>query len=102
MCDFKNTMRVADSSSINVNANSLLIAPNPSNGIVKISLSNNLDKIDKIIVFNIAGNRLTNVLFNINANNEIEIDLSNEAPGVYTLEVLSESQNYHGKIVIQN
>lgn len=77
--------------------NVLTIAPNPSYGIITISLQNSLDEI-MIEILNTSGQKI--IQRNIYGNNE-RIDLSQLQKGVYIILARSKGNSYASRIVLR-
>lgn len=76
--------------------NNISIYPNPTEGIINISVSN--DSIDNIIVTDITGNELINLAVNAN---HVEINLSAYNKGLYLVKVVTENDSYTKKVVLK-
>jgi hypothetical protein len=72
--------------------------PNPTSGLLKVSLKNNVDIIDSIEVNNILGELILNKTIN---NYKAEIDLSSEASGIYFVKLKSKGAEKVMKVVKQ-
>lgn len=72
------------------------IYPNPTDGILNISVSNG--SIDNIIVTDITGNELMNQAVNAD---QAEIDLSAYNKGLYLVKILTENDSYTKKVVLK-
>lgn len=75
------------------------VYPNPSQGIISIEINQNYGKKTVVVISNLSGSEifrkeLTNV-FNF------QVDLSNQASGVYLLKVFNDDHQYINKIIIQ-
>ncbi len=90
--------RIQSNSSINV-----IVAPNPVNGIAKISLTSMVDDKIEAVLYNISGQKVA-VLYNNNIKaGEVEsvtFDSSNLQPGIYVIRVVSSVSSYNQKIII--
>lgn len=72
------------------------IYPNPTDGILNISVSNG--SIDNIVVTDITGNELMNQAVNAD---QAEIDLSAYNKGLYLVKILTENDSYTKKVVLK-
>lgn len=80
----------------NIGSSSLSIFPNPTSGVVYISISDKV--IDKVEVVDALGNTVLSVECD---NNEISIDLTKFGTGVYFVKVTSESDTVVEKVVLK-
>ena len=80
----------------NIGSSSLSIFPNPTSGVVNISISDKV--IDKVEVVDALGNTVLSVECD---NNEISIDLAKFGTGVYFVKVSSESDTVVEKVVLK-
>lgn len=80
----------------NIGSSKLSIFPNPTSGIVNISISDKV--IDKVEVLDAIGNTILSVECD---NNEVSIDLTKFGTGVYFVKVTSESDTVVEKIVLK-
>lgn len=78
------TVNIDPSLSVNENEfDNLSVYPNPTNGLLNIGSSNNLDNV-KVSVFDIAGRVLTkSVSVNHNSNNKLSLNIGQLSTGVY-------------------
>lgn len=74
--------------------NSFIIIPNPGNG--KFQLYTNLIITGKIKIYNVIGD----IIFE-SAINDVDIDLSNQPRGIYSVEIMTQNKILNKKIVIQ-
>lgn len=82
--------------------NTIQIYPNPNNGTFNLKLAENLPKGSQIIVYNYIGKQIYNKnSIQLNANNNIEIKLTNTAAGIYVIEIVSENMKSQQKFYIQ-
>ena len=89
--------------SLNENTNELsnlnvIIYPNPTNGIVTISLPENSNDTIKLDLYDVVGKKLNIDTTNQNTSNEINIDLSNLAKGNYFIKISDGSESVVKKI----
>jgi uncharacterized repeat protein (TIGR01451 family) len=73
-----------------------VVYPNPTNGIVVVSLKNNSDIIDSIIVNDVLGKTIFSRKINSFSS---EIDLSNVSKGIYFIKIKSREQEKVQKII---
>lgn len=74
------------------------IYPNPSSGIFTVNLKNKTAE-TKICVYDVLGNCVLDKISVKNSNQEI--DLSNQAKGIYFMEIISDGEKEVQKIVLQ-
>lgn len=85
---------------INLISNSLEVAPNPSNGIFHIIISNPGQGVADVLVSNLNGTQLFTQQHNVNlSNNKFDIDLSGFTRGIYLLNVKINNSNLTQKLV---
>lgn len=85
---------------IDLISNSLEVAPNPSNGIFHIIISNPWQGIADVLVTNLNGIELFTQRYNVNlSNNKFDIDLSAFNRGIYLLNVKINSSNLTQKLI---
>ena len=72
------------------------IYPNPTNGIVNISLDNSITKAD-IAVYNAAGTIIANT-----TAQRPQLNLSEAAAGIYFVKITTDKGNFIQKIVLEN
>jgi hypothetical protein len=75
----------------------ILLWPNPTNGIVEVSVNNIFENDYQIEVFNTLGNKILS-LSKKRTENLFNIDLSNYPSGIYLIHFLSKNMNYLFKI----
>jgi hypothetical protein len=80
-----------------LDASTALIFPNPSNGIFTISTSGEM--IASISVYDGAG-KLVAIINNEQSSNEMKIDLSSFARGVYSIELQSENSIARNRVIL--
>lgn len=80
----------------NIGSSKLSIFPNPTSGVVNISISDKV--IDKVEVLDALGNTILSVECD---NNEVSIDLTKFGTGVYFVKVTSESDTVVEKVVLK-
>jgi PKD repeat protein len=82
--------------------NSLSIYPNPTKGLIHISLGNMGNSNVEISVYNYIGAFVKNVKVQNIVDNNITIDLSDQSQGIYYISVKSEDQIITRKITLVN
>ena len=87
-----NKVQVGEDNSINYNNNSIIIYPNPTNGLINIELYS-LDC--KILLFSVDGKLLLEK--NAISKNE-SIDLSTFDSGIYIIRIISDTKTFEQKI----
>ena len=81
--------------------NSISVYPNPSDGLVKISLSNLPEGLINLKLFNITGKAVLNEnIPNFGQDATIEKDLSNYPPGLYFININIGELNYNKKFIL--
>lgn len=80
----------------NINSSSLSIFPNPTSGVVNISISDKV--IDKVEVVDILGKTILSVKCD---NNEVSIDLTKYDRGIYFVKVTSENETVVEKVILE-
>jgi hypothetical protein len=78
-------------STANFNALDFLLYPNPSNQLVQISIPNTTEMMDTVTLYDVLGKSIK-VINNIAAN-QLTLDVSEMAKGVYFVEIQTESNN---------
>lgn len=81
---------------LNQNNNSLLVFPNPSNGIFTIKSE---EEITTIEIYNVLGEKVRSS--SGNGSKKTEIDLSNQSKGIYFVQIKSGDKIYSQKVVIE-
>ena len=81
----------------NVFENNLQVYPNPTNGVITISLKNIESEIN-IVIINVVGETIINKTLR---DNETEIDLSNYSKGLYFIRLSKENETIVKKITVQ-
>lgn len=77
------------------------IVPNPSNGMVTISIENGSRKIYEVSVFNVLGEQVNDVQpFNMPGNQPKQLDLSDLAHGIYLVKIKGDNELITQKISI--
>ena len=80
----------------NALTNAIDVYPNPTNGIVNISLDNSITKAD-IAVYNAAGTIIANT-----TAQRPQLNLSEAAAGIYFVKITTDKGNFIQKIVLEN
>ncbi|KAF2518232.1 T9SS type A sorting domain-containing protein, partial [Flavobacterium zhairuonense] len=73
----------------------LVVYPNPTNGILNLSLENNTKS--DVYMYNILGQQLLNTTFE---GNEKQLDLNNFDQGIYLLQVITDGKTSTKKIIL--
>lgn len=73
------------------NSNRISLSPNPASDIVTITNSNSVEKISKVVIYDITGKMIYNLSDNILAS--ISINVSHFAKGIYLVELISDSNS---------
>ena len=90
-------------SGINTNTNNAMISvyPNPNNGIVNVDLNNTEATYANIVIFDANGKMVySNNIINM-TQNKVQIDLSNEASGMYFIKVITNNATSSKSFSIQ-
>jgi hypothetical protein len=77
--------------------NSLLVYPNPSNGIFTLVSGSN--KIDKIEVFDVTGKVIMSKKEYSSSGNQISIDIASASQGIYFLKIIANNQSIVKRII---
>jgi hypothetical protein len=77
----------------------ILVYPNPANDKAKLDIQG-LNEDANVIVYNINGRTLQTLKIK-KGQKELEIDLTNYAKGVYTINIVNENISYSEKIILQ-
>jgi subtilisin family serine protease len=77
--------------------NSLLVYPNPSNGIFTLVSGSN--KIDKIEVFDVTGKVIMSKKEYSSSGNQISIDIASASQGIYILKIIANNQSIVKRII---
>ncbi len=79
------------------------VMPNPNNGTFKLEFALNVDSDLKLQIRNIQGQLVYEEQVAQTAAKEFSksIDISNQAKGIYVIQLLGNKQNYHGKILVR-
>lgn len=93
---FEFNPEISDIDNVISEAEKISIYPNPTDGILSISVSNG--SIDNIVVSDISGKDLMNLAVNAD---QAEIDLSAYNKGLYLVKVVTENDSYTEKIVLK-
>lgn len=72
--------------------NQLFITPNPTNGLINISLKND-EVIKKVSIYTVNGSKI------VEKTNSNSIDLSSLSTGLYSIQVETENSVYRGKVI---
>lgn len=89
------TIRVSfttDSTDLPVNEERILVYPNPSDGILHVRFINIEKSPSQIEVFNFAGEKILTKTVDVTGTFNIDLDLTNEAPGMYIVRNLNTGQ----------
>lgn len=79
----------------------LQIFPNPSNGTFQVSYSLNENESSEIHIINNLGEIVATQIASKGTNNLATFNLSQTAPGIYTIEIVSGNKSIHKQIVIE-
>jgi M6 family metalloprotease-like protein len=83
-----------------IGTRSISLYPNPSDGIVHLTLSNfETNKNYRLLVTNVLGEKVLDKQFN--HSNNSSFDLSNQPAGVYFIQIIMENQSYLRKLIIK-
>lgn len=97
-----NYIHVGASGIESLNENDLNIYPNPTKGIVNISLGNFASKSIEITIYNYIGTVVKSIVVNNLADDKIALDLSDQAQGIYYISLKSENNIITRKITLVN
>ena len=84
-----NTEFVAPLNNLDFNSDNFIVYPNPTNGLVQISLKNNSETIQNVIIFDVLGKAVKKV--DAVNSNQTNINVSALSSGVYMVEVATEN-----------
>ena len=84
-----NTEFVAPLNNLDFNSCNFIVYPNPTNGLVQISLKNNSETIQNVIIFDVLG-KVVKKVEGVNSN-QTNINVSELSSGVYMVEVATEN-----------
>jgi len=80
---------------------SLLAYPNPSKGAIKVQLLNFVSRKAEVSIFDAKGTLVQKSPLNLNQSNIANFDLSNKAPGLYYIKIMSNTGTQVSKVVVQ-
>ena len=83
----------------NFNNNEFTIYPNPTNNILNIVLSENID-VNKIIIYDVTGKEIKSVSIKINSK-DIQTDVSSLPKGIYLLTLQSDKMKYSKTFIVE-
>ncbi len=84
-----NTEFVAPLNNLDFNSGNFIVYPNPTNGLVQISLKNNSDTIQTVTIFDVLG-KVVKKVEAVNSN-QTNINVSELSSGIYMVEVTTEN-----------
>ncbi|MBS1772305.1 MAG: zinc-dependent metalloprotease [Bacteroidetes bacterium] len=83
------------------NENTIEVYPNPSNGIISVDLTQNINAVQSITVTNILGQTVKEIPASAIQTKTVQIDLSGLNKGIYTVQCKFEGATINKKIVLQ-
>lgn len=78
---------------------SIMVSPNPTSGLVTLSINNEVNDDYQIIVRDILGSQKMNTVMN-NGNSQVELDLSGLSNGVYFVEIQKGNVRAAKKVIV--
>lgn len=95
-----NSEFVATLGTVSFSNSEVLLYPNPANHVVTISLQNSIENLKNIAIFDVLGKNIETI--QAVSSNQLEIDVTTYAKGIYLVEITSDSNmKYIKKLIIQ-
>lgn len=85
----------------NIFYKNVTVSPNPTNGLINLSLQNSLKNETLVQVTNVLGNKIESFVLNKHFKGEYPIDLSKNGSGIYFIQLENGSDKKTFKIIVQ-
>ena len=101
--DFDGTNSLSDIVTAKLNGLNaeIQVFPNPTTDVVSIKMSSSVIGRMNLSIYDARGRLIDNSFFNANGNTEFEVDFSNQAEGVYFIQVEFENQTISKRVVVK-